>query len=301
MKNPMTIRTLALIAVALTLLHTVPLIVIARVSEVPVNWFYLVSASALSLSLALFLLRRVYALQQQKTRLRDRINHFVHELKSPLTTVTIGLEGLRDDTTRRDSVLANEYLSISQLELERLIHMVENTLRLFNYDEPGAAIQSQPLNLEKVVFQAIQSVQLQAQQRSADIHVDLQARDLRMHGDRMHLNNVVINLLDNALKYASASPVIVVTLRRDGDQALLTVRDNGMGIAPEHQPYLFDKHFRVPHHAGIKGHGLGLHYVAWVVRKHKGEIGLESVEGEGSTFWIRLPLANAAERSTEIA
>ncbi|MDX2135820.1 MAG: HAMP domain-containing sensor histidine kinase [Saprospiraceae bacterium] len=291
MKNTMTIRTLAVMAAVLVLLYIAPLIVIARVTEVPVNWFYLVSAAALSLTLAFFLIWRVYALQQQKSRLRDRINHFVHELKSPLTAVTIGLEGLRDDTTRRDPLLANEYLNISQLELERLTRMVENTLRLFNYDEPGAAIQIQPLNLEKVVQQALKSVQLQAQQRNAEILVEIQARELRMHGDRMHLNNVVVNLLENALKYTLATPRIVVTVQKDGDHALLTVRDNGMGIAPEQQPYVFDKHFRGGHHAGIKGHGLGLHYVAWVVRKHNGEIGLESAEGKGSNFWVRLPLA----------
>ncbi len=290
MKNPMTLRTLALMAAALLLLHAAPLIVIARVTKVPVNWFYLVSAAALSLSLAFILLRRVYALQRQKNRLRNRINHFVHELKSPLTAVTIGLEGLRDETTRRDPVLANEYLDISQLELERLTRMVENTLRLFNYDEPGSAIQIQPLNLEKVVHQALQSVQLQAQKRNADIHVDVQIRELRLHGDRMHLTNAVVNLLDNALKYTSSTPRIVITLQKDVDHALLTVHDNGMGIAPEHQPYVFDKLFRVPHHAGVKGHGLGLHYVSWVVRKHRGQIGLESAEGKGSRFWIRLPL-----------
>jgi two-component system phosphate regulon sensor histidine kinase PhoR len=293
MLTPIPSKFLVPLALFLLVLHTVPFMVIASVSDKQVNWFYLVLLGLLSLALVFLLIGSVYVLQQQRTRLQNSINHFVHELKSPLTAVTIGLEALRDETTRRNADLSEEFLSISLLELERLTLMVENTLRLFNYDQNGAAIQLQPVNLEKVVKQALKAVQLQAQHRHADIRVEIIAPDLKVLVDRMHLTSALVNLLDNALKYSPHEPRIVIRLYQAAQQAVLVVQDSGMGIAPEHQSHVFDKHYRVPAKAvsKIKGHGLGLHYVAWVVRKHGGTIGVQSEAGAGSQFEVRLPFA----------
>ncbi|MFZ4633357.1 MAG: sensor histidine kinase [Saprospiraceae bacterium] len=293
MFNSISPRLLLLVALLVLVLHAVPLFVISSVSDKQVNWFYLLLTTLFSLALVFFLIWSIYALHEQRTRLQNSINHFVHELKSPLTAVTIGLEALKDETTRRNADLSEEFLSISLLELERLTLMVENTLRLFNYDQNGAAIQLQTVNLEKVVKQALKAVQLQAQHRHADIRVEIIAPDLKVLGDRMHLTSALVNLLDNALKYSPHEPRIVIRLNQAAQQAVLVVQDSGMGIAPEHQPHVFDKHYRVPAKAvsKIKGHGLGLHYVAWVVRKHGGTIGVQSEAGAGSQFEVRLPFA----------
>jgi len=293
MLTPIPSKFLLPLALLLLVLHAVPLIVIASVSDKQVNWFYLLLLGLLSLSFVFLLIWSVFILQQQRARLKNSINYFVHELKSPLTAVTIGLEALKDETTRRNPDLSEEYLGISLLELERLTLMVENTLRLFNYDQNGTALQLQPVNLEKIVKQALKAVQLQAQHRHADIRVEINAPDLKVQGDRMHLTNALVNLLDNALKYSPHDPRIVVRLNQDAKQAVLVVQDSGMGIAPEYQSHVFDKHYRVPAKAvsKIKGHGLGLHYVAWVVRKHGGTIGVESEAGAGSQFEVRLPFS----------
>ena len=121
--------------------------------------------------------------------------------------------------------------------------------------------------------------------------MNIEGTDFQLSGDRLHLMSVIYNLLDNALKYSPQDPEIEINLREAIEAVELEVRDNGLGISEEYQNKIFEKFFRVPtgntHH--IKGHGLGLSYVASVIRKHEGDISLKSRIGEGSRFIIQLP------------
>jgi two-component system phosphate regulon sensor histidine kinase PhoR len=117
--------------------------------------------------------------------------------------------------------------------------------------------------------------------------------NLNLKGDRLHLQSVVFNLLDNALKYSKENPVIHMELMEKDNEILFTVKDNGIGIAPEYREKVFEKFFRVPSgdHHNIKGYGLGLSYAAHVVQQHGGSIAVESQPGKGSAFTIKLPSA----------
>jgi two-component system phosphate regulon sensor histidine kinase PhoR len=122
--------------------------------------------------------------------------------------------------------------------------------------------------------------------------ISIQARgDLTIKADKLHMQSVIFNLLDNALKYNNASPVISIDLEGNEKEIIIRVRDNGIGISPEYRSKVFEKFFRVPHGEthNAKGYGLGLSYAAHVIERHKGKIILESERGKGSIFTITLP------------
>jgi two-component system, OmpR family, phosphate regulon sensor histidine kinase PhoR len=117
------------------------------------------------------------------------------------------------------------------------------------------------------------------------------AGQFRLRADKLHLTSVVYNLLDNALKYSKATPTVIINLHGETDHVLLSVMDNGIGIPAGYKDRVFEKFFRVPtgDHHNIKGYGLGLSYVAYVVNRHGGEVNVRSKEGVGSQFTIKIP------------
>lgn len=240
-------------------------------------------------------------LKQQK-RLSEQKNEFIsnvtHELKTPLTTVGVALEALHDFDLLKNPEKTREYLHISKLELERLNLMVDKVLRLTMFEQDVLTLRPELLNLGALAQQVLEAMSLQARQLGADIRFQADQSDgLWVNGDAMHLSGVLFNLLDNALKYRREAPLVSVSLnpvmRDDRRFIRLQVADNGIGIAPEYQTQIFEKFFRVP--AGdthnVKGHGLGLSYVAQVVRRHGGDIHLESQASKGSTFIVEIPAA----------
>lgn len=232
--------------------------------------------------------------QQRLTALKnDFIGNITHELKTPITTVGVALEALSDFEVLKKPEQALEYLTISKLELERLTLLVDKVLRLSMFGEKEPRLQLEALDLATLVRSVLNAMKLQAESAGAEIQFETQGEGpFHVNGDRLHLTSVVFNLVDNALKYRGKdAPRIKVSLNSLQDDGIsLTVQDNGIGIAPEFQAKVFEKFFRVP--AGnihnVKGHGLGLSYVAGVLRQHGGGIRVESEEGKGSRFIVEL-------------
>lgn len=248
---------------------------------------------------AFWLIYKSLRQQQRLTALKnDFIGNITHELKTPITTVGVALEALSDFDVLKKPEQAREYLDISKTELERLTLLVDKVLRLSTFEEKQPRLQLESLDLATLVPQVLNAMRLQAESAGAEIVFENKNNiAVRVHGDRLHLTSVVFNLVDNALKYRGENaPLVRVSL---GNQlsaggkeiAVLAVQDNGIGIAPEYQSKIFDKFFRVP--AGnvhnVKGHGLGLSYVANVVQQHDGNIHVESGAGLGSRFVVELP------------
>ncbi|MCW5924654.1 MAG: HAMP domain-containing histidine kinase [Saprospiraceae bacterium] len=232
--------------------------------------------------------------QERLTALKnDFIGNITHELKTPITTVGVALEALSDFDVLQKPEQAREYLDISKLELERLTLLVDKVLRLSMFEEKQPRLQSEPLHLAELTSQVLNAMKLQAESVGGTITFEAPEQLPTVHGDKLHLTSVVFNLVDNALKYSGANaPKVQVSLAPlPNDKVRLTVQDHGIGIAPAYQSKVFEKFFRVP--AGnvhtVKGHGLGLSYVANVVRQHGGTIRVESVEGEGTRFVVELP------------
>jgi two-component system phosphate regulon sensor histidine kinase PhoR len=218
------------------------------------------------------------------------IGNITHELKTPIATVGVAIEALKNFNAIQDPVRTREYLDISANELQRLNLLVDKVLKLSMFEKKAIDLKYETVDLRDVVNEVVTSMRLQVEKYSAEVSLS-QTGNTQLQADRLHLLSVVFNLLDNALKYSSTHPVIQIALTGMNDSVELTIADNGIGIAPEYKNKIFEKFFRVPtgntHNA--KGYGLGLSYVAHVIQKHRGQIFVDSMPGGGTKFTITLP------------
>lgn len=227
--------------------------------------------------------------QQRLTNLKnDFIQNMSHELKTPIATLGVAIEALRDFNARENPDRVKEYLDISKRELGRLHLLIEKVMHVTRLEQPMALLQFDALDLKALVQETIQAMKLQLEKTDAQLQLETKGDNFEIEGDRFHLAGVVYNLLDNAIKYSQGQPIILVRMEAKQEQVVLTVADKGMGISSAYQSRIFDKFFRVPtgNQHNVKGHGLGLHYVAMVVKKHGGLLSLESEEGQGTVFNI---------------
>ncbi|HVF80808.1 MAG TPA: HAMP domain-containing sensor histidine kinase [Flavisolibacter sp.] len=262
-----------------------------RISSAIIFSVFLVGFTILSFTL-------LYRNLLRQQRLADIKNEFIsnitHELKTPIATVSVAIEALRNFSASLDPQKTKEYLDISANELQRLSLLVDKVLKLSMFEKKEIELKYEPLNIRQLVDEVTASMRLQFEKRKALIHIDAQG-DVAMEGDRLHLVSVLFNLLDNALKYTTEKPAIDIVIKEADDKLQLLIADNGIGIPSEYHHRVFEKFFRVPHGDvhNAKGYGLGLSYVAHIVEQHKGIIKVESNGGDGSRFIITLPKSAA--------
>jgi two-component system phosphate regulon sensor histidine kinase PhoR len=221
----------------------------------------------------------------------DFISNMTHELKTPIATVSVALEALKNFSAIDNPQKTREYLDISSLELNRLSLLIDKVLRINMFEAEKWTLDMQSVDLVGLTEEIVQSQQLQAEKIKAIITWQKPGKAIFVKGDRLHLMSVLYNLLDNALKYRSDTPHIRVLLEQRDADIYWQVQDNGPGIAAAYKTRVFEKFFRVPHgdRHDVKGYGLGLSYVEEVVKKHGGKIVVESEPGQGSTFTVTLP------------
>ncbi len=241
---------------------------------------------------AFVLMYRSIRSQQKLMQLKnDLISNITHELKTPVATVSVALEALKNFNALDNPQLTREYLSIAQNELGRLTLMTDKILKNAVFEEHGLSVTTESVDLEKILQQVLISLKLVFEKHPAHVDVIINGTDFILNGNTEHLTNVIYNLLDNALKYSFTPCSIIITLIKNEQGIKLTIQDNGIGIPYEYQQKIFDKFFRVPtgdvHNA--KGYGLGLSYVSGVVKSHGGTIVVTSEPGKGSMFTITLP------------
>lgn len=248
---------------------------------------FLVGITVFSFILLYRSLLRQHRLAQFKN---DLISNITHELKTPIATVGVAIEALKNFNAIHDTKKTSEYLDISQQELQRLGLLVDKVLKLSMFENKKIEINADLVDLGTIVNEVVASLRLQLEKYHASISVHTEG-DLNVKGDKLHLLSVVFNLLDNALKYSKGDAAIEVEISGQAKEVILKVKDNGIGIPGMYREKIFEKFFRVPtgdkHDA--KGHGLGLSYSAQVIRQHQGTIKVESKEGEGSVFIITIP------------
>jgi two-component system phosphate regulon sensor histidine kinase PhoR len=241
--------------------------------------------------LSFVLLYRNLLRQRRLAELKNEfISNITHELKTPIATVGVAIEALKNFNAIQDPQRTKEYLDISSNELQRLSLLVDKVLKLSMFEKKEIELKYESLNLKDIVDEVTSSLRLQLEKNNARVSVT-QNGDLNLQGDRLHLLSVVFNLVDNAIKYSNGDPSIQIGLNGDEQNVELSITDNGIGIPQEYQNKVFDKFFRVP--AGdthnTKGYGLGLSYAAHVVKKHGGIISVDSQPGLGTRFTIILP------------
>lgn len=230
--------------------------------------------------------------QQRLTALKnDFISNITHELKTPITTVGVAIEALSNFNALKNPERTQEYLQISKHELHRLSILVDKVLKMSLFEQKEPELKLEPLNLKNLIQDILASFQLQFDRKAAQVNFNTSGSDFNLTADKTHLTSVVYNLVDNALKYSQQSPQIQIQLIAQNEALQMSVQDNGIGIEADYLNKIFDKFFRVPtgNSHNVKGHGLGLSYVASVVNQHNGKIEVQSTLGEGSNFTLYFP------------
>jgi two-component system phosphate regulon sensor histidine kinase PhoR len=225
---------------------------------------------------------------------KDFINNMTHEFKTPISTIAVSTEVLKHpDIIHHPERLLN-YTTIIEKENIRLKHQVERVLQMAKLDKEDIGLKKENVDIHQIIRDAIKNTALSLQEKQGTIDCDLRAASHVIDVDRLHLTNVLYNLIDNAIKYCDHSPHIVISTSNSNKFLCIDVKDNGLGIAPANHKKVFQKFYRVP--TGdvhdVKGFGLGLHYVKSVINAHKGTIKLDSDLDAGSIFKISLPLTN---------
>ena len=258
----------------------------------------LVSCMLVSVTIFSFLLLYRNIIRQRKlTQLKnDFISNVTHELKTPIATVVVAIEALRNFNALDDLKRTKEYLDISASELQRLSLLVDKVLKLSMFEKKQIELKKEPFDLKDLVTEVINSMLPLFEKQQAKINWSTNGDNFTIEGDKLHLTSVIYNLLDNALKYSKEHPIINIQLSLlPRDILELKVNDNGIGIPQEYRFKIFTKFFRVPtgDTHNIKGYGLGLSYVKEIVHQHMGFIVVESEPGLGSTFIIKVPVKEA--------
>lgn len=238
------------------------------------------------------ILYRSMRLQQRLMDLKnDFISNVAHELKTPVTTVGVALEALKNFKGLENPKLTEEYLDIAQKELSRLSILTDKILKTAIFENKGVDFQPEEVAFDQLVEEVLASMKLVFEKQNVQISFTKEGEGFEMMGGPVHLTSVIYNLLENAIKYSSSHPQIQLLLKADPHSIIFSIRDNGIGIPTEYQKKIFEKFARVPTgdvHT-IKGYGLGLNYVDQVVKAHKGKIEVESKPGAGSKFTITFP------------
>lgn len=224
----------------------------------------------------------------------DFINNMTHEFKTPISTISLACEALKDKDILKTESLYNNYISIIDEENFRLKGMAEKILQTAILEKGELKLKEEWLDLNEMLNQAIKKIKLQVESKGGRIFKDFQIESLKLKADKMHLTNVILNLLDNANKYNLEKPEILISLLEIETGAIIRIQDNGIGISKADQKKIFDKLYRVPtgNVHNFKGFGLGLNYVKAIIDKHHGKIGVSSELTEGTTFEIFLPFGD---------
>jgi two-component system phosphate regulon sensor histidine kinase PhoR len=256
---------------------------------------WMLSASIILIVLLFFSFSYTIAtiLRQKKLSVmkNDFINNMTHEFKTPISTISLACEALSDKEFQKSEELASSYINIVSEENKRLGQMAEKILQSAIIEKGELKPRRDRIDIHKVITDVIRNIGIQVEIRDGSLTSNLKAVETTILGDKVHLTNIIYNLLDNANKYTPRKPQIVVTTENIKGGIVITIADNGIGISKTHQKKIFEKLYRVP--TGdihdVKGFGLGLSYVKFMVEKHGGKINVESDIGKGTKFKIFLP------------
>lgn len=233
----------------------------------------------------------IYRQKQLSEVKNDFISNMTHELKTPISTISLACEVLSDEDVSKTKERTDRYVNMIRDENKRLGILVENVLQTALLDKGNFKLKPVQIDLHEMIRQAIGSVQLSVDKKGGEIISALKAEQHELLADRTHVQNVVYNLLDNAIKYTPEKPIIRIYTQDMPGAIEICVEDNGIGISRDNQKRIFEKLYRVPtgNIHDVKGFGLGLSYVKAIVEKHGGQVWVESEPGHGSRFYVRLP------------
>ena len=221
----------------------------------------------------------------------DFINNMTHEFKTPIATVSLATEALQEEKVYSSRETMLRYVGVIQQESKRLGSQVEKVLQLASMEKENLSLNLQSTSINLLIESAVARAKFQVEEDNGSLGVELLSDDVEIMTDVTHMSNAIFNLLDNAIKYSSEAPKITIVATIKENRVAINVKDKGIGLSRDQQQHIFDKFYRVPtgNLHNVKGFGLGLNYVKYIVEAHNGEIKLESQLKKGSSFSIILP------------
>jgi len=261
----------------------------------------IISVVALSLLLTMIIiftyasaLKQLITQKQISEIKSDFINNMTHEFKTPIATINLALDAIKNPKIIDDKEKVQRYLQMIKDENKRMHAQVENVLRISKLEKKELDIIKEPHNIHDIIEDAVDHISLIVEDREGEVTTNFEATRTTALLNDSHFTNVIVNILDNAIKYSNERPIINIQTENVRDFILIKIKDNGIGMSKVAQKKAFDKFFR--EHTGdvhnVKGHGLGLSYVKQIIDDHNGYISVESEKGKGSTFTIKMPIIN---------
>jgi two-component system, OmpR family, phosphate regulon sensor histidine kinase PhoR len=259
-----------------------------------IGYMLLLSGILIIIIIAIFVFNISTIIKQKKLSdiKNDFINNMTHEFKTPISTISLACEALSDQDIIQSATIRDNYVGIINEENKRLGKMAEKILQTAVLDTAQLKMKQEFVNIHQAIEDALKSMRIVFESRGGTIEQKLNANRCIVSGDKVHLTNVIYNLLDNANKYTPNKPNIIISTRTVNDNIEISISDNGIGISRSNQKKVFEKLYRVPtgNRHDVKGFGLGLSYVKVIVDIHGGNISVDSELKKGSTFKITLPL-----------
>jgi len=222
----------------------------------------------------------------------DFINNMTHEFKTPLATISLAVDALRNEKVVQDREKSEYFTGIIKEENRRMNKQVETILQASLLDRQEQQLNLKPLHAHTIIQEAMENFHLQLEGKGGRAELQLNAKNDLLEADEVHFMNIITNLIDNAVKYSKENLAIRITTHSTTKSLVIRIEDNGIGMSKETQRRIFEKFYRA--HTGnlhnVKGFGLGLSYVKTIVEAHQGRIKVDSVVGKGTTFTLELPL-----------
>jgi two-component system, OmpR family, phosphate regulon sensor histidine kinase PhoR len=244
---------------------------------------------------AFFLTVRTLFTQKKLSEIKsDFINNMTHEFKTPLATISLAVDALKNEKVQNDKEKMQYFSGIIKEENKRMNKHVETILQAALMDKQELKLNFKPLHAHEIISRVVDNFRLQLEERRGRIELTLNAKEDSIKADEVHFTNLISNLIDNAIKYSKEELHIRVYTHCTHKHFIVRVEDNGIGMSKESVKRIFEKFYRA--HTGnihnVKGFGLGMSYVKTVVDAHRGKIRVDSTLGKGSVFTVELPIIN---------
>ncbi|WP_419801996.1 sensor histidine kinase [Mucilaginibacter sp.] len=235
------------------------------------------------------LIFRQKKLAEMKT---EFINNMTHEFKTPVSTIMIASEALKDEEIMQDKARVSRLAGIIYDENVRLGSHIERVLNIARIEQDDFRLDLKEIDVNEQITAVVDSMSLKIQKHNARVSLDLNAVPADILADELHFTNVLYNLIDNALKYSKDEPLIKISTKSTANQLFISVEDNGIGMNRDQQAKIFEQFYRIPtgNLHDVKGFGLGLSYVNTIVKRLNGMITVHSEKDKGSVFELKFPL-----------
>ncbi len=222
----------------------------------------------------------------------DFINNMTHELKTPLATISLAIDAIRNEKVYNNKEKFQYFTGIIKEENKRMNKHVETILQAALMEKQELQLNFKQLHVHEIINKVLDNYELQLKDKQAKVNLLLNAKNDLINGDEIHFTNMISNLIDNAIKYSKDNLKIKIITHSSNRLLIISVEDNGIGMTKENAKRIFEKFYRA--HTGnvhnVKGFGLGMSYVKTVIDAHKGKIKVDSTLGKGTTFTVEMPL-----------